>query len=278
MLTIAEPRDTTPAGLAALSRRWDDVDGARLVVAVPAGEATVLGSFERQTVAGTFVRRGSGGAPVTIGPGTIWLQLALERPDALVACRADQLVNRYVRPVLRAIGKVSRVPASYFGRDWISLGGHPVGLVSFAHESRTNRCLFEAILAVSTPFSGPRSSFRDKAPATIDAPPDRLAALLREAFGPGAPATVSGIDEVLPMEPAWTATVEEALGTIGADRARLGGELVASRDAVAEAERRLAEGAEVDTALQAFSGAQLFGARIEALREVLLRARAPREG
>ena len=278
MLTIAEPRDTTPAGLAALSRRWDDVAGARLVVAVPTSEAIVLGSFERQTAAGTFVRRGSGGAPVTIGPGTIWLQLALERPDVLVACRADQLVNRYVRPVLRAIGKVSRVPASYFGRDWISLGGRPVGLVSFAHEARTNRCLFEAILAVSTPFSGPRTSFRDRSPATIDAPPDRLASLLREAFGPGAPATMSGVEEPLSVEPAWTATVEEALGTIGADRARLGAEVVASRDAVTEVERRLADGADVDTALQAFAGAQLFGARIESLRDVLLRARASREG
>jgi len=274
MLTIAEARDVSPAGLAALSRAWDAVDGARLVVAVPDATATVLGAFERQTTAGSFVRRGSGGAPVTIGPGTIWLQLALERPDALVACRADQVLNRYVRPVLRAIGKVSRVPASYFGRDWISLGGHPVGLVSFAHDAGTNRCLFEAILAVSTPFSAPRASFREKAPATIDAPPDRLAALLREAFGPGAPASTSAQAEAMAIEPPWTATVEEALGIVGADRARLGGELVASRDAVADVAQRLAEGASLDTALAAFAGAQLFGARIEALREVLGRAGA----
>ena len=272
MLTIAEARDVSPAGLAALSQAWDAVDGARLVVAVPSATATVLGAFERQTVPGTFVRRGSGGAPAEIGPGTIWLQLALERPDALVACRADQLLNRYVRPVLRAIGKVSRVPASYFGRDWISLGGHPVGLVSFAHDVATNRCLFEAILAVSTPFSGPRASFREKAPATIDAPPDRLASLLREAFGPGAVASVGETELVQSIEPAWTATVDEALGTIGADPTRLGGELVASRDAVAQVERRLVEGATVDAALEAFAGAQLFGARIDALRDVLVRA------
>lgn len=272
MLTIAEARDASPAGLAALSRAWDAVDGARLVVAVPDAPATVLGAFERQTAAGAFVRRGSGGAPVTIGRGTIWLQLALDRPDALVACRADQLLNRYVRPVLRAIGKVSRVPASYFGRDWISLGGHPVGLVSFAHDVTTNRCLFEAILAVSTPFSGPRASFRERSPATIDAPPDRLAALLREAFGPGAAASVRAEPEAIAIEPAWTATVEEALGTIGADASRLGGELVASRDAVASVAHRLAEGADVDAALEAFDGAQLFGARIEALRDLLVRA------
>lgn len=266
MLVIAEPTDASPTALAALSRSWDDVEGARLVVAVPTSSATVVGAFERR-FAEDHVVRGSGGAPVTIGTGTIWIQLALARSDALIDCRADQLINRYVRPVLRTVG------GTYLGRDFVSVRGQPVGLVSFAHEARTGRCLFEALLAVTTPFSGPRPSFRGKEPTLLGGDADALVTKLRAAYGEATRAQV----HATPSEPAiaspWKATLEEALGTISADSCSLGGELVASRDAVREVEARLAAGASVDEALAAFEGAQLFGARIESLREVLLRAR-----
>lgn len=266
MLAIAEPADASPTALAALSRSWDDVTGARLVVAAPTSTATVLGAFARRS-AEDHVVRGSGGAPVTIGTGTIWIQLALERSDVLVDCRPDQLINRYVRPVLRTIG------GTYLGRDVVSVRGQPVGLVSFAHDAGTGRCLFEALLAVTTPFSGPRPSFRGKEPTVLGGDVAALVTKLRGAYGPGASAPLSATSAEPPLAPPWTATLEEALGTLGADATKLGGELVASRDAVRDVEARLAAGASVDEALAAFEGAQLFGARIESLREVLLRAR-----
>jgi hypothetical protein len=309
-----------PGALARSSRSWDrpETDEATLLVAVPAHEAIVLGAFQRGSELPTtelpVERRGSGGAAVRVGPGTVWIQLALPRPEALVPCTPDKLLNRYVRPLLRALTRVSSVPASYFGRDWISAAHRPVALVAFAHEASSGRCLFEAVVAVEAPFAlASRASFLGKRPATLAEvagralDPVAVAAAIADAYvalasesreldvAASTPAEPEN-DGAIPLgllEPAWTATRDEAMGTIAAGldangRLRLGGELMASRDAVLLLEDRVATlsadaseediGRTVDEALT-MNGAVVFGVRsLTSIRDVIVEARRARAG
>ncbi|MBX3216226.1 MAG: hypothetical protein KF850_29575 [Labilithrix sp.] len=326
--------DASASELAARSRAWDADRGedARLTIGSPSDEAIVLGAFQRASelegqrvgAAGVdaplaVLRRGSGGAAARVGPGCVWLQLSLARPDALVACTADKLLNRYVRPLLRALTRAASVPASWFGRDWISAAHRPVALVALAHDAAANRALFEAIVAVSAPFAcGDRPSFLGKAPATLDelagraVDPARVAELAVEAYAAtatsivevgaaglaprGAPASIVevGAAGLAPRgapaalgAPAWAAIREEAIGLVAAGRdaagrIRVGGELMASRDAIARLEDLIAAlppdaseeqvGRAVDEALTTH-GAVTFGVRAFAsLRDVIVAA------
>jgi hypothetical protein len=288
----------SPARLAALSRDALDrvmTSEAELVVAVPQGEAVVLGAFQRAsevTSGSPRVRRGSGGAAARVGPGSVWVMLALARPDALVACDAARMLNRYVRPILSAMTK-SGALAHYFDRDWISVARRPAALVGFAHDASTGRALVEAVIAVSTPFAtGERASFLGKAPTTLaeHAPAvvpakvaDAIAAAYPAAYGrsavPFAPRErdAAAADDDGP----WTATREEAIGILAAGRdrrgrLRVGGELMASRDAMARLEDALARGDDashaVDEALGA-PGVVTFGVRsLDSIRDVIERA------
>src|SRR5687768_9693945 len=120
-------RGASAAEIAHLSMAWPKIArAAELVIATPAEEAILLGAFQRSSEVDSFYqslplyRRGSGGAAARIGPGTVWLRLALKRPDALVDATAPRLMNRYVRPLLRALTKMG-AHAHYFDRDWISV-------------------------------------------------------------------------------------------------------------------------------------------------------------
>lgn len=310
-IAITRMYEATARDVAAASLAWDrpaDAD-ASLVVAVPRDDAIVLGAFQRRgdvVSSGAVLRRGSGGPAATVGPGTVWVQLGLARSDALVPCTADKILNRYVRPLLRASTRSASVQASYFGRDWISAAGRPVALVAFAHDASTGRAMFEAIVAVRAPFwSAPRGSFLGKPPATLEeltgraldprlvseAIVDAYAAIASEAPARGAP---PGHAEVPPYadvedDPPWAAVREEAIGAVaaGPDRAgrlRVGGELMASRDAVSRLEDRVAElptdadldelGGAVDDALST-RGAVIFGVRsLRSIRDVVAAARA----
>jgi hypothetical protein len=301
----------SPARLAALSRDALDrvmTSEAELVVAVPQGEAVVLGAFQRAsevTSGSPRVRRGSGGAAARVGPGSVWVMLALARPDALVACDAARMLNRYVRPILSAMTK-SGALAHYFDRDWISVARRPAALVGFAHDASTGRALVEAVIAVSTPFAtGERASFLGKAPTTLaeHAPAvdparvaDAIAAAYSTAYGrspvPFAPRELErGAADAAEAARAdgteaeddrpWTATCEEAIGTLAAGRdrtgrMRVGGELMASRDAMTKLEDALARGDDapraVDEALGA-PGVVTFGVRsLDSIRDVIERA------
>ena len=316
MGSLAIERFDAPAReLAARSRAWraDERMDASLLLGAPTDEALVLGAFQRASEIGSdapehsIVQRGSGGGAARVGAGSVWLQLALARPDALVACTPDKLLNRYVRPLLRALTKVTSTPASYFGRDWISAAHRPVALVAFAHEAKTNAALFEAIVAVSTPFAAPgRPSFLGKAPATLEEVAAgsidlaRVVDAIADAYRELATSTV----EVAPRAPApvadedlasasfrtatWTATREEAIGLVAAGpdasgRLRVGGELMASSDAIARLEDRLGSlpavaseddvGRAVDEALTT-GGAITFGVRsLASIRDVIVEAR-----
>lgn len=256
------------ARLAAASRAALDrplAHDGELLLATVEDEAVVLGALQRASELGAaddpgraLLRRGSCGAEAMVGKGSLWMQLALSRPDALVRCEPSRLLNRYVRPLLRALTKVGAL-AHYFDRDWISAGKRPVAMIAFAHDAATGRAIVEALVAVRTPFAiRARPSYLGKAPATlaeIGAPVElaRLADAIAEAYAsaygrsivemPGFQADPLPVED-LRAEPSWSATRDEAIGVVGAGRdgtgrMRVGGELMVSRDAVTRLEERL---------------------------------------
>ena len=233
---------------------------AELSVAQITTPAVVVGAFQRHHVPPSDharVRRVSGGPFVTVGPGTIHVLLALGHPGALVPCDPRRLVNRYVRPLLRALTKAGAL-THYFGRDWLSSGHHPVGEVTFAHDSTTRRAVFEAFIAVGCPFApAGRASFLGKAPRTLDGVMGRaleksaIQELVVRAYSAEADAVLARDFEAAAPEPEpwddppWVARVDEAIGEVAAgnDRAgrlTLGGDLLASRDAVERVGARVA--------------------------------------
>jgi len=304
-------------GLAAVSRTGLDrplTNSAELVVAVPSDEALILGSMQRfSELADVGVQpdmlvthRGSGGAEVSVGPGTVWIQLALSSPNALVPCEPDRLINRYVRPLLKAITKVGAV-AHYFDRDWVSACGSPVAAVSFGHDTITGRALVEAFVSVTTPFAvRDRASFLGKPPRTlrelrvhheVDAPrlADAIIDAYTAAYGIGELSLDTASEMTLSLakdfaagapddprnEPAWSGTREEAIGLVAAGRdrtgrVRVGGELMASRDVMARLESEIAASGgnadKIDHAVDslAAAGVAMLGVRsLRSIRDVI---------
>jgi hypothetical protein len=273
-----------------------------LWTAVARDEGLLLGAFQREAdspVAAPRVRRGSGGPAVRIGPGTVHVALALAHPGALIACDEKRIVNRSVRPLLRALTRVGAL-AHFFGRDWVSVHHRPAAWVGFAHDAMTRRTLFEAFVAVRAPFQvTARPSFLGRSPGTLEEilgkeiDPQRIADAIVEAYV--AAWAVVGAETALPeappeeREPAsalpWTATVEEAIGTLGAGPDargvfRVGGDLLVSRDALARLEARAPHvpddqiGPLVDETLAA-PGVALDGVRsLTSVRDVILGARS----
>lgn len=297
-----------------------------LLLATLADEAIVLGALQRASELGaaddgarTLLRRGSCGAEVVVGAGSLWMQLALSRSDAFVRCEPSRLLNRYVRPLLRALTKVGAV-AHYFDRDWISAGRRPVAMIAFAHDVGSGRALVEAVIAVRTPFAlRARPSYLGKPPATLadvgsNVELARLGDAIAEAYGAAygraivdrpdftaddalgdprqgkATSTASSGDD-LRGDPPWAATRDEAIGVVGAGRdrdgrMRIGGELMASRDAVTRLEARLAEvddsdavaiGSAVDASLGAADVALVGVRSLTSLRDVVLEASTRRQ-
>jgi hypothetical protein len=240
---------------------------ATLRVGVLKDDALFPGAFQR---AGSLpdrwplVRRASGGPEVRVGAGSVYVGLSLVNPRVAPVC-ADhhRIVNRAVRPLLRALTRTG-CPAQFFGRDWVAVRHQPAAWVGFAHDSTTERILFEAFVAVRIPFAvDDRASFRGKPQATLETlssgpiDPARLATAIVDAYvedrqattchertlAPEVPASLS--EEEARGDPPWAATCSEAIGLIGAgpDRRgvfRVGGDLLVSRDALARLEARLA--------------------------------------
>lgn len=206
---------------------------AELMVATASDEALVLGAFQRgvgMPEDAPLVRRGSGGPEVRVAPGALHLLLAMESPAALVPCDERRIVNRAVRPLLRALTRVGRL-AHYFGRDRVVVAHQPVGWVGFAHDAASGRTTFEAIVDASDPrlVEAVIDAYaRERDPVALDVP--------------GVPAAHA---DDLRADPPWTATRLEAIGTIGAGRDargrfRVGGDLLVSRDALARLEAAVA--------------------------------------
>jgi len=267
---------------------------AELSLAVASDDAVLAGAFQRAV----GHRRGSGGPEVRVGPGTVHVALALEHPASLVPCDEKHIVNRYVRPLLRALTRAGGTGAAahFFGRDWISLAHRPVAWVGFAHDATTRRTLFEAFVAVRTPFAlTERASFLGKPQGTLEAlagaavDEGRLVQAIADAYAgdagsvpfewPDAPSPGDAL-----AEPPWAAVVDEAIGPIGAGPDaqgvfRVGGDLLVSRDALARLEQLAATAPEaelgrlVDETLAA-PGVALDGVRsLTSIRDVIAAAR-----
>jgi hypothetical protein len=233
---------------------------AELWVATAVDDAIVLGAFQRGAQVpegGQLVRRGTGGPEVRLGAGTVHVTLSLPHPGALLHGDERRIVNRAVRPLLRALTATGAL-AHFFGRDWVSVAHRPAAWVGFAHETSTRRTLFEAFVAVRAPFSSHRASFLGKAPATLEAlaghpiDEERLVERIVDSYAAASGAEaidlpvpeIAVTDEDLRSDPPWAATCEEAIGTLGAGPdahgvCRVGGDLLVSRDALANLERRL---------------------------------------
>jgi hypothetical protein len=286
---------------------------AELWVAVATDEARLLGAFQRGTGlpdAPRLARRASGGPEVLVGPATVYVGLALAHPSALVACDEKRIVNRLVRPLLRALNGCvgAGFPAHFFGRDWVSVGHRPAAWVGFAHDATTRRTLFEAFVAVGSAFAaGQRASFRGKPHGTLESITGRSFDAARVAAAVvGAYADLAGEAEFLAREaaplragdaydrdegndpradPPWAATCDEAIGTLGAGpdargTFRIGGDLLVSRDALARLEAMAAVAGPgdldriVDESLAA-PGVAIDGVRsLESVRGVIARARS----
>jgi hypothetical protein len=284
---------------------------AELWVAVARDDALILGAFQRASEVPdttTLLRRASGGPEVLVGPSTVHVALALAHPGALVPCDEKRIVNRSVRPLLRALSKnLGRGGlAHFFGRDWVSVGHRPAAWVGFAHDSSTRRTLVEAFVAVRAPFARTeRRSFLGKPHGTLESivghPIDleRLVATIIEAYASeDDPVSIDAgnvrIDDQKLVDsraadewradPPWAATGEEAIGTLGAGPDakgvfRVGGDLLVSRDALARLEARAANAREedlgrvVDETLAA-RGVALDGVKsLASVRDVIARAR-----
>lgn len=279
---------------------------AELWVAIARDEAVLVGAFQRgagMPAEWALARRGSGGPEVRVGPGTVHVALALAHPGALVACDEKRIVNRLVRPLLRALTRTGSL-AHYFGRDWVSVAQRPAAWVGFAHDAAARRTLFEAFVAVRTPFATTdRASFLGKAPGTLESigrravDPTRVAQAIVDAYGhdvevvaldaPSAQASGAEAHAVADdprTDPPWAATCETPIGALGAGpdargAFRVGGDLLVSRDALARLEARVAGAADddvgrvVDETLAA-PGVALEGVpSLGAVRDVVLAAR-----
>jgi hypothetical protein len=251
---------------------------------------------------------------VALGEGTVHVALALAHPGAIVACDERRIVNRYVRPLLRALTKTfprghdakgtpSGAQAHFFGADWVDMLHRPVAWVGFAHDAASRRTLFEAFVAVRAPFAGGgRAAFRGKAPATLEElagatlDPHRIADAIVEAYvevSGGLLAAEASLAESptdrAPRDdggdPPWVATIEEAIGIVAAGPDargvfRVGGDLFVSRDALVRLEGRIAAGDDptraVDETLAA-PGVAIDGVRsLTSVRDVIVRALVPR--
>lgn len=235
-----------------------------------------------------------------VSGGTVHVALALAHPGALTSCDERRIVNRAVRPLLRALTKTGSL-AHFFGRDWVSVEQRPAAWVGFAHDSTTRRTLFEAFVAVRTPFANrDRESFLGKTPGALESiaghpvDPFRVADAIVDAYRtaydagaaalplPAAPGPEPSSEPDWHLDPPWIATCEEVIGTLGVGPdsrgvLRVGGDLLVSRDALARLESRVARGDDpglaVDETLTA-PGVALDGVRsLKNLRDLIDRAR-----
>ena len=236
-------------------------------IAFASDDAILIGAFQRPCDAPSpSIRRGTGGCAVRVGPGTLHVMVAAPTFDE----DESVILNRMTRPLLRALR------ARYFGRDWLDVDHHPIAHVGFAHERATRRTVFEAFVAVRTPFAiSDRASYMGKRPATLEDVHGKLddEALLKSILDAYAlpihePSVLSPQPTARSSKP-WTARIDEAIGPVCAARdddgvIRFGGEFMASFDAVRDLEERIGRGEDIDTAVDAAFTAPhtaLFGVR-----------------
>jgi lipoate-protein ligase A len=101
-------------------------------------------------------RRHSGGRNVPFGDGFVGVSIVLPHRSALVsddpsALAPHQVLNRCVRGILEGF-KSAGIPAFYPGRDWVTVDGRIIGMVSF-EVGCDGGLVFEAVIAASRDFT-----------------------------------------------------------------------------------------------------------------------------
>jgi hypothetical protein len=121
---------------------------------------------------GNARRRMTGGGTTSLHDALI-LTVQVSSIAQVFPCQPPQFLNRYVRPVLRALTSCG-VHAAYFGRDWIAARDpasgthHPVALLAAAHDCASGRACIECFIGLKEPviprFDSERPSFQGKTP------------------------------------------------------------------------------------------------------------------
>jgi len=267
-------RETASASWGAMARVL--AHDTELEVGFIGEEGALVGSFQRACDGPEgAMQRGTCGCAVRVGPGTLHVLITLGRLD----CDETKILNRHVRPLLAGLTKASSKPTRYFGRDWLDVASHPIAQVGFAHERASGRTVIEAFIAVRTPFAlQARPSYSGKKPATLEALCGKLddetlvqSITLAHAFDERHTLSPPSSPLLSPLtrDPPWGACVDEAIGPVcagrdGSGRMRVGGEWMASFDAVRDLEDRLAGGEPVRQSVDAaftVPHTALFGVR-----------------
>ncbi len=269
-------------------------------------EIVVGWSTTRLHVAGAFTRtkadlvRASGGADFAVDGTVLYAALALSAPNALVPdAHVGNLLNRYVRPLLRALKHVG-VNARYSDRDWIGTPNGPIASLGFARLERTERTLIETCIAVSGGLwlEPTRASFLGKLPTHLHAlnvqqGPKGIAKLIVDSYI--STSNVEPLETTFSCAPCKAAEAENfafthvapiPIGWVGATQTddgllHVGGEWMAASDVVTELERVVSTCAveEIPHAVQATLGRKSAGTfGIQTLTPFVNVIRLAREG
>lgn len=137
-----------------------------LVCGAPVDSAYVLGRWQRGRDAlvdphrAHALRRRTGGPTFRLGPGTLYVGLAMKHASVLMETPPTRILNRTVRPLLAAL-RAGGLPAHYFGRDFVSVDKRPAGALGWAR-TPDGRVLFEVALSVRESFAPPRAHMPDE--------------------------------------------------------------------------------------------------------------------
>jgi len=204
----------------------------------------------------------------------------------------NRALNRHVRPLLHALQTLG-APATSGGRDIVLVRAEPIAWMGVRHSRQSSAIGVEAIVAIGSDFAIPSEldlahgaiapRFLGKTPTTLrDLDAARVLESIVQTYGALADQDVATLDSYAstPLDPRlderpFDAMVEEAIGLIGArideDRVTIGGDLMASYDALDELGRslhRLGPECEdtalfscIDQHLAPSSGAMLVGVR-----------------
>lgn len=125
--------------------------------------AVVLGAYQHaphalqssalSQLALPVLRRRTGGAAVFGGEGVLYFALGLADASALMQCPPGRILNRNVRGFLAGI-RALRVPAHYFGRDFVSFDAQPGAYLGW-DEADDGRVLVEFFIGLETAFTLP---------------------------------------------------------------------------------------------------------------------------
>jgi hypothetical protein len=209
---------------------------AGLIVLEANNEGNLLGAFDRLHANESMsYRRGTGGNAIPLREGSLYLGLALTSAAALTPCSPAQVINRMVRPLLRALTKCMGKRAAYFGRDTVVMDHAPVAFVTMGHDRRSGRASFEAFIGPEIAQALTRHVRSEVTHAYRTAYPSLTSLDIGEDAACATPVSPSS----------WTAEVKEAIGTIGGflnedQTVEIGGQFMASRDAVSALNEALA--------------------------------------